>query len=224
MPDTIYSIEGTDLTSIANAIRSQTETEDLMTTDDMVENINNMMNAVEPFVGVRVDAELIEGQVRRVLVEFDDEDRPFCIEECSDLDPGASIDTNTQFVGKVGCIEDDEFIEGCCGGIKMRSNGHDMFINTSDIFVDIEATNLDDETETITFHGQYNSGEYMFEWIEEGSDEYHYEVVFPKHRDECTWRCEIYAVTENPDDWNLKETESAIFTCEVRVPAEEERE
>ena len=220
MPDTIYSIEGTDLTAIADTIRSQTETEDTMTTDDMVDNINNMMNAVAPFVGARLDAELIEGQVRRVLVEFDDEDIPFCIEECRDPDPNFDYDPNTQFVATVGYINDGNFIDGCVGGIKMRSNGQDMFINTGDIFVDIEAKNLDDETEVLTFHSDYYGGEYMFEWAED-SENYHYEVVFPKHRDECNWRCEIYAYTENPDNWNIKETESARFSCEVRVPAEE---
>lgn len=220
MSETLYSISDTKLTSIADAIRSQTETEDTMTTDDMVNNISNMMNSVCPFVGIQINAELIEGVARRVLVEFDDEGHQFAIQEVQDLDdPTEQYNQDLQYICTPGFIDSrEEFNEvgAPVGGVKMRSNGRDMFINTSDINVDIHYVNVDDDKDNGTFHGQFNEGNYEFDWFE--GDTHHYEIVFDKGEEEKTYQCTIYATINNAGDWNLMDDVSTDYTCTVVVP------
>ena len=220
MSETLYSISDTKLTSIADAIRSQTEDDRTMTTDDMVTKINNMMNSVCPFVGIQINAELIEGVVRRVLVSFDEEE--FAIQEVQDLDdPTEQYDQDHQFICTPGFINsrgDFEELSAPVGGIKMRSNGSDMFINTSDIYVDIHYVNVDDDSDRGEFHGQYDGGSYAFDWDE--NEGHHYEIVFDKGEEEKTYECTIYAFTANADDWNLMSDYSSEYTCTVVVPAE----
>ena len=223
MSETLYSISDTKLTSIADAIRSQTEDDRTMTTDDMVTKINNMMNSVCPFVGIQINAELIEGVVRRVLVGFDEEE--FAIQEVQNLDDPTGEYTDHDYVCTPGFINRrDEFEEvgAPVGGIKMRSNGMDMFINTSDIYVDIHYQNVDDDTDSGTFHGQYDSGSYAFDWFD--GDAHHYEIVFDKGEEEKTYQCTIYALVANANDWNLMSDYSSEYTCTVVVPAYEEEQ
>lgn len=223
---TLYSIGDDKLTAIADAIRSQTETEDTMTTDDMVNNISNMMNSVCPFVGVQINSELIEGVVRRVLVEFDDEGHQFAIQEVQDLDdPTGQYNQDFQYICMPGFIDSrEEFNEvgAPVGGVKMRSNGRDMFINTSDINVDIHYVNVDDDTDSGTFHGHFNEGSYEFDWFE--SEAHYYEIVFDKGEEEKTYQCTIYATINNAGDWNLMDDISEEYTCTVVVPPANEGE
>ena len=220
---TLYSIGDDKLTAIADAIRSQTETKDTMTTDDMVNNISNMMNSVCPFVGIQINAELIEGVVRRVLVGFDEEE--FAIQEVQDLDDPTGEYTDHDYVCTPGFINRrDEFeeVNNPVGGVKMRSNGRDMFINTSDINVDIHYVNVDDDTDSGIFHGQFAEGSYEFDWLD--GDTHHYEIVFDKGEEEKTYQCTIYATINNANDWNLMDDISAEYTCTVVVPAYEEEQ
>jgi len=223
MSETLYSITDTKLISIADAIRSQTETDSTMTTDEMVTNISNMMNSVCPFVGIQINSELIEGVVRRVLVGFDDEE--FAIQEVENLDDPTGEYDETNYVCLPGFINrrgDYEEVGAPVGGVKMRSNGRDMLINTSDINVDISYVNVDDDTDNGTFHGQFEAGNYMFDWWE--GDTHHYEIVFDKGEEEKTYECTIYATINNANDWNLMDDDSDEFTCTVVVPALESNE
>lgn len=200
---TLYSIGDDKLIAIADAIRSQTETEDTMTTDDMVTKINNMLNAIEPYLLVLMN-EIDTSKIYLQLVEepadpesgFDPTERP-----CYQLmyeDP----------------VEGD-IIWDPDAGVLARQGGENKYLTTEDISVSLTLTNPDDERDVHTFHGHYMGGAYAFQDWDEDSDQY--EIQFDSWPQEAiTYDCTLSA-TYYFGDYTLKNDSVSVefeFTLE----------
>lgn len=225
---TLYSIGDDKLIAIADAIRSQTETEDTMTTDDMVRKINNMLSSVQPYVGKRINSELIDGQVRSVLVPYEEDELtliPVLEPEDSEsgFDPSDTLALIPAIFERGTAVEYDP-----TGGIMMRQGGYDVPVPSESIGVFITLTNEDDENDPINrrvFNGHYvmdTGGLYTFRDWEPGEID-QYEISFGWPKDAVTYTGRLWAESNGTTPFALIEDESPVVEFSVSIDPSRER-
>ena len=229
---TYYSIGDDKLTAIADAIRSQTDTEDTMTTDVMVRKINNMMSAIGPYLGKEfVPSSWIAAENHWILVPF--EEGEFTLKEVED--PGYEFDSDHQVIFVPGIItvderEGTETVEECApiAGVHLIKGGTDKFIQTPQVFLDIRFTNPEDENDGLNhciYHGHFTEeGDYRWYWYDEGEDHDVYEMTIDRPSEDTDYVVTMKAYVENYNDFDLPVLVSDIVTCEVTITGAVEEE
>jgi len=196
MPEEVlYSISDSKLTAIADAIRSQTDDERAMTTDDMVTKINSMLSAVEPYMGTDVHGTFEYIDPQYLSLEL--------VEEPEDPDSGFDpTERPTYMLMYDGDLLDPE------GGILAKQGGYDKRIHSSDISVWITMENPEDERDTHTFEGHYSDGIYCFQDWDEPADQY--SIQFDSWPEEpITYNCELIAAYSGLD-FDLKNNRISV--------------
>lgn len=225
---TLYSIGDDKLIAIADAIRSQTETEDTMTTDDMVRKINNMLSSVQPYVGKQIDSELIDGQVRSVLVPYEEDEFTLIpVLEPEDSESGFDPSNTLALIPAIvesGTAEEWDPI----GGIMMRQGGYNVPVPSESIGVFITLTNEDDEQDPVNrmiFNGHYYmdaGGTYVFRDWEPGEAD-QYEISFDWPEDAVTYTGRLWAEANGTTPFALIEDESPVVEFSISIDPSRER-
>lgn len=209
---TLYSIGDDKLTAIADAIRSQTDDDQTMTTDDMVTKINSMLTAIEPYMGTDVHGTFEYIDPQYLSLEL--------VEEPEDPDSGFDPTERPTYM----LMYDGDLLDPY-GGILARQGGHDKRINSEDISVWIRMENPEDERDSHTFGGNYGSGVYYFKDWDEDADQY--SIQFDSWPAEpITYNCELIAAYSG-SDFDLKNNRISVefeFTLDTNPFKEEEEE
>ena len=205
---TLYSIGDDKLTAIADAIRNQTETDDTMTTDRMVTNINNMMTAIAPYISKYQGVPYEAGE--------------FAMYEVEDPDYGEEeFDSERQIIFMPGLVERGEITEHSPeAGIHLRKGGRDKYIKSMDICLDITFTNPDDHDDRLNsqiFHGQFDGAEYNWSWYDEGLRRDAYEITIDRPVEDTTYDVKMWAHVDNNSDFDLDILSSEIVECQVTI-------
>lgn len=228
---TLYSIGDDKLTAIADAIRSQTDTEELMTTDDMVSKIENMLAATKLWIGKGIAGDVIgEDEWIKVVDEY--EDGEFAMFEVEDPFPDSEdpmFNPDEQIIYLPGIVVDnggEEEIEEYvpCAGVVYRKRGQNIFAGSDAVGVHITFTNEEDENDPLnqyTFNGTQDGDSYNFMWYDEGDPEPHYEIVIDKPVSETTYTVRMWADIWEDNDFDIEDNMTEILECHVTIPAKE---
>lgn len=210
MPEEVmYSISDTKLTAIADAIREAKQTESLLTTDDMVTAINNMLNCTSVFVGYDFDVDL-EGNKSVIPVDSSKVQIEVLTEpEFETYDPTTDgVFCQLTYSDAAEGEEPDYRNWEPVGGVYMRRNNTTYIGNSTDVILELVMENADDpEEEPLVFTGSQTGNIYSFYGAAPWGAEY--TISFSEWPEEpITYNCHL-KVYSNDESFPLENNEPA---------------